>query len=186
MLESTANPSPGDSPGTAQPITLNSRVTVAGIPTGASDYFQINPTGAGNLSVQVDAGGQPVSLTLLDAQGAPVVRSDGASANAGPAIVHSLLGGQTYFLRVANLSVQPSSYRLTAIFTPSDSVLHATPVPGILPVLAKGDFDGDGRLDIATPLSGSNLAIVLLSNGDTRSMQVDRGTWPVGTGTRRG
>lgn len=157
---------------TAKPIALNSRVVSAALPVGDEDFFQIVLTEPGNLSALVDAGGIATSLTLYDAQGMPIVRSDGQSAaNPDPLLTHGLTGspdngGTVYYLKVANLGATAGTYQLTTRFTPSVSNLQTVPVGHGANELVEGDFDGDGYLDLIKAGYGSNQVTVLLGNGD--------------------
>lgn len=148
-------------------------------------FFQIEITEPGNLTAEIDAGGLPTSLTLYDAQGTPIVQSNGQSAeNRNPSITQGLIsnGGPTdYYLKVANLGVvQTRLDFMTALFTPSDSVLQRVPLQGRPRVLVTGDFNGDGRADLATSAEVANGVTVLLNNGDGTFQKVQAGPFDAG------
>ena len=156
----------------ALPIDLNSRIGCTPLPAGDADYFQLTSSNAGNLTAQVDADGAPVTLTLYTSDGVPIVQSNGVSAaDHGPLVMHGLLGNATYYLKVENLGAA-CEYQLTTLMTASASQLYTIPIGATDTALAKGDFDGDGRIDLITAnqqypdSSQANNATVLLSNGD--------------------
>ncbi len=156
--------------GDGEPLALNSRTTSIDLAGGDQDFFQIDLTEPGNLLLQLDGAGGPMSLTLCDANDLPIVRSDG-QVGGGPEISHTLVAG-TYTIKVANLR-DDGDYRLTTRFTRVDSPLSSIPLVATGVVLVKGDFNGDGSLDLVTG-NWNNLAglypvnnvTVLLGNGD--------------------
>src|SRR5689334_6195897 len=77
----------------AQPNELDAWTTGIALDQGQETFFQITLAQPGNLTAQVDSAGQFASLTLYDAQGVPLVQSNGQSSeNLSPLITQSLLG----------------------------------------------------------------------------------------------
>ena len=151
---------------TAQPIEVNSRTSGIALAPGQEAFFKIPLTLTGNLTATIDST-SPVALSLYDAKGLPIVQSDGQSAtDPGPRIAQSLTGESSYYLKVTNRGPVGSIYTLTTLFALSGSTLQTVPLGGGAIVLVQGDFNGDGRLDLATATEGSSAVTVLLGNGD--------------------
>ena len=148
------------------PISVNPAVTSAAYP--------IDLTAAGLfLAVANDAGG-PVRLVLADAQGRVLVTSNGLASGASPAVINEDLQAGSYTLEVFDLGAA-GAWTLTMIGTPSSVPFQpATLEPagasssstGIADPMATGDFNGDGKLDLAVIGADSNDVAVLLGNGD--------------------
>jgi large repetitive protein len=122
------------------------------IAPATSVLFRIDPTSDALLIASVHAVGARTRLSLLDAQGDLVLESDGQSAaDADDAIrVHVLAG--TDYLEVQSLGGAASfalTTELDASSTPVESPLTGAPIFGRRPLLVAGDFNGDGRDDLA-------------------------------------
>lgn len=156
---------------TALAIPLASRTTTGPLSPGGSHFYQIAPTQAGNVHALIKTTAGRTLLSLLDAQGRPIVQSDGRSADdPDPLITHGLLGstengGTTYYLRVDNPGDIASTYELTTLFTPSVSVLASVPLAAPI-ALVSGDFNGDAIADLAVVPQNSFSLVTLLGNGD--------------------
>ena len=153
--------------GIAIPIALGTPTTGT-LAAGDIVFYQVNPTAEGKLVAQVHAGGVAMRLSLLNGQDQVLMQSDGQSpANPDALIDRGRPGGarvprggkprRREHLHLDDL--------LDAIqFTVSaDSDFRGVTVPA---ALVAGDFNGDGRTDLAVANSGSNDVSVLLGNGD--------------------
>lgn len=153
--------------GSAYLLTLDSQTSRTLPSASDADYFKVELTQSGTLFVSIDAAGAPVSLTLYDGAGNPIVHSAGTSlAIPGPSLSHRLLGaaeGTTYYLRVSRAGDGAIDYELTTRFTPTDSDLYVVDVGSQIQSLGHGDFNGDGVVDVVTLSSGAD---IWLGNGD--------------------
>ena len=128
---------------------------------------------------QVHAEGGATRLSLLDGQGQVLMQSDGQSPDqprrpdrpGRPGGARVSRGGKPR---------QRGRLHLDDLLDASHRTVSADPVPGDRPdALVAGDFNGDGRTDLAVANYGSNDVSVLLGNGDgTFQTQV---TYAVGT-----
>ena len=134
---------------------------------GEVAFFQIDPNTDGRLVAQVHAEGATTRLSLLDAQGQVLMQSDGQSPGNPDDQIDLHVPAGTDYLEVENLG-GAGAYTLTTSLMPSTSpfqpILHSA---GTSPsAIVAGDFNGDGRTDLAVANSGSNDVSVLLGNGD--------------------
>jgi hypothetical protein len=127
-------------------------------------FFQIDPTTDGRLRVHAE--GATTQLSLLDVQGQVLMQSDGPSPD-DPDQIDLHVSAGTDYLEVENLS-GTGAYTLTATLTPASTPFQPiTLSTGINPgAIVAGDFNGDGRTDLAVANQGSNDVSVLLGNGD--------------------
>jgi len=164
---------------TAQPIVLGSRTNELALAPGGEAFFQIALTQSGNLTSELAPASGACSLALYDANGIPIVQSDGQSpANSAPSLTQGLTGspdngGTIYYLKVANLGETAGTYVLNTLFAPSASTLQTVPVGAGDQSMVSGDFNGDGNLDLVTgnfnypdQMGTAWNATVLLGNGD--------------------
>jgi hypothetical protein len=116
------------------------------------DTYRIDTTGDGRLVVQLHSSGLIARLLLLDAQGRPLVESDGLSLTSSDNVIDQHLSAGTYFLNVAG-SGGAGDWGLTATLTPASAPFQAIPVGlkyfggGLLSLV--GDFNSDGIPDLA-------------------------------------
>lgn len=173
MLESAAL-APGQGNDTlvsAAPIPLNSRTSLVDLPPGDESFYQITLTEPGSLFAQINASGSPLSLSLYDSQGMPIVQSDGHSAGEPePAIAQRLMGsadngGTIYYLKVVNRGTQSTAFQLTNWLVAATSSLQGVPVGADVVQVASGDFNGDGQTDLVTLDLNDGIA-VWSGNGD--------------------
>ena len=152
----------------ARPLTGDTATGT--IAAGGVDLFRIDPTTDQLLIAQVYAKVAHTRLSLLDGQGHLLVQSDGlTSANRDDLISQHLTAGTDY-LAVEGLG-GASDYTLTTKLT--DAKFPNTPIEGTSSAIVVGDFDGDGRLDLAIAPNDEVAGIgfvgvvsVLLGTGD--------------------
>ncbi len=131
-------------------------------------FFQISPTTDGQLIAQLHAPGGTTRLTLMDSQGQVLLTSDGQSPTNQDDQIELYVPAGTDFLEVQNLGGS-GTYVLTTSLTPSAPPLQPIPInpDGSGPEdIVTGDFNGDGRTDLAVANNTSNDVSILLGNGD--------------------
>ncbi len=171
-------------------MTLASDVTVKGVAIGGSTFPSVNATtrlavesvpissGLGgivvdpivvaadeNLVATVQAAGTTTSLALLDALGRTVVQSDGLSATEPIDAIDIDVSPGTYRLEVRD-DGGAGTFTLTAMMTPSATAFQAVPVGKDPDAVVDGDFNGDGKFDLAVANANSNTVSILIGNGD--------------------
>jgi hypothetical protein len=152
--------------GIAIPITLGSPTTGT-LGAGDTVFYQVSPTTAGKLVAEVHTSGGTTRLTLLNGQDQVLMQSDGQSpANPDDLIKVDVPAGPEYF-EVENLG-GAIAYTLTTTLTPASAPFQPIPnaAANTVHAIVAGDFNGDGRTDLAVANSGSNTVSVLLGNGD--------------------
>ena len=132
---------------------------------GEVAFFQINPTTDGRLVAQVHAAGATTRLSLLDGQGQVLIQSDGQSPGNPDDLIDLHVPAGTDYLEVENLGGM-GAYTLTTTLMPATTPFQPTSVGSWPVAIVAGDFNGDGRTDLAVANSGSNDVSVLLGNGD--------------------
>ena len=155
----------------------NGNVAIRGLAVGS---ITIDAT-ADELLVVVQTERLPTRLSLLDSQGHLLVESEDGSADDPESVIDEDLTAGSYTLGV-NSSGGLGTDTLTTMLTPStfQSQAPITNATGSDPdSIVAGDFNGDGRLDLAIANGESNTVSVLLGNGDGGFQpQV---TYPVGS-----
>ena len=116
------------------------------------------------LEARVHATSLTAELVLLDSNHREIVRSDAISSSSPDDLIDEHLPAGTFFLQVETVS-GPGTYTLTINTSQSSNPLQPIPLgPGTFPQvgtqIATGDFNGDGRVDIA---NGDSL---ILGDGD--------------------
>lgn len=144
----------------AAPAQQAGRLTVA----GEQDFFQLTLTGPARLTARVaGAGSLDPRLSLYDEQGGLLLTSDNASTTDTAAeVVQHLIPG-TYYLAIVAADGATGNYQLFAQLAEALPPLDHLPAQGASAMLS-GDFNGDGRPDLATVGSGG--VSVLLGLGD--------------------
>jgi hypothetical protein len=142
-------------------------VTAGLLVPGDVDLFAFRPTREGRFTARVRADGGDTRLSLLDRQGRLLVQSDGISPDNREDRIEQHLPAGTYYLKVEGLG-GASDYALeTELVEASFPIVETPPEVGDGPAdLVAGDFDGDGRLDLATANRDSDDVSVLRGRGD--------------------
>ncbi len=151
---------------------MANRIAVGASTTGTlaaanTVFYQLNPTAEGKLVAEVHTAGGTLRLTLLNGQNQVLTQSDGESpTNPDDLITADVPAGPEY-LEVENFGAA-TTYTLTTSLTSSNTPFQPFPrtVLDGPDGLAAGDFNGDGRTDLAVANSGSNSVSVLLGSGD--------------------
>jgi hypothetical protein len=141
--------------------SLNSRASGV-LGPGQVDWYALNVTEAGRLSVQVTPGaGSSLGprVQLVGPDGSVLTQADGTAVLAQ----HVLAG--TFFLAVS-AEAGTGAYRLVSTFTPTDPLLQALPVGASPKSVTAADVNGDGRLDLIVANSTAGDVSVLLGSGD--------------------
>jgi hypothetical protein len=152
----------------AIPIALGAPTTGT-LAAGNTVFYQVAPTTGGKLVAQVSAAGAALRLSLLDGQGQALMQSDGQSPAKPDALISVDVSAGPEYLEVENLGAA-SAYTVTASLTPASTPFQTVPL-GTNAVTAPyavvaGDFNGDGRIDLAVADHASNQVSVLMGNGD--------------------
>ena len=137
-------------------------VTVRGL---AVDQFAFVTTTDLVLVAQVHPQGLTTQLSLLDSQGQVLVQSDGLSPSDPDDLAAEQLVSGSYFLKVASTG-GAGTYTLTTTVAPTTAAFQPLPVGNSPDAIVAGDFNGDGRTDLAVANEGDNTVSVLLGNGD--------------------
>ena len=179
-----------DSPLTIRDASVAVRgLTLGGVAGPLVDDYRIETTTTERLTAIVHAVGSGTRLSLRDAQGRVLMQSDGQSASNLDNRIEIHLPAGSFVLEVEQRQ-GPGTYTLTSTLTaattpfepiPSYFTTPSSSVAGdisdvsdfinlrVPDSLVRGDFNGDGRLDIATVNSSGftfNDVSVLLGNGD--------------------
>ena len=128
----------------ARPLTGD--MATGTIAPGGLDFFRIDPTTDQLLIAQVHAEGAHTRLSLLDGQGHLLVQSDGLSSTDRDNLIAQHLTAGTDYLEVEGLA-GASDYTMTIELTNAN--LPNTQIRGAFRAIAVGDFNGDGRVDLA-------------------------------------
>ncbi len=132
---------------------------------GAVATYRIDTIAAGELVAVVTPQGLTTELSLLDSQGDVLVQSDGLSPVVPDDVIDQHVPPGTYFLRV-NRTAGEGTYTLTTMVSLAAAPFEPIPGGSGGPAVTAGDFNGDGKLDLAVAAEFSNDVSVLLGNGD--------------------
>ncbi|MGO9814751.1 MAG: FG-GAP-like repeat-containing protein [Isosphaeraceae bacterium] len=177
ILTAQQESEPNDAVAMANDIPLNSR-TAGTLAPGDVDFYRISPTEDGRLSATVHSQGAITRLSLLDSQGRVLLRSDGQSPGDPDDLIDLHVPAGTDYLKVENLRVA-GAYTLTTTLTPATTPFQPISVGSWPNALVAGDFNRDGRPDLAVAKLPNDVS-VLLNNGDGTFQ--DQMTYTVGTG----
>ncbi len=143
-------------------LTLQTGILQPG-QSGEVDSYQIDMSAEGLLIAKVIPDGLVTRLSLLDAQGHVLARSDGLSLGNANDLLDQHMPAGTYFLQVESAR-GAGSYALT--LSQADSNLPFTPLNSSAYETASGDFNGDGKIDLIWMYGSQATMSVLLGNGD--------------------
>jgi len=165
ILVSQAESALNDTPPSATPIGLDARTSGTLGGADVRDYFRIDIVEPGTLTVRAHGIGFDTRLSLHDVTENLLIESEGEAGSADDLIIQGLSPG-TYYIAVQNRTGGSGSnvYELTTQFTPGN--LLSQPIGGTGQLLGgiSVDLNGDGKLDLATPVF--TLVSVFLGNGD--------------------
>ncbi len=122
-------------------------------PGGQVVTYRIDTTTQGRLTVLLHTQGLAARLSLVDSQGKLLVRSDGLSPRNRDSVIDENLASGTYTL-IAALPAGADAFTLTTTLAPSTGPFQPVPVwstpnTGSQEGMVAGDFNGDGRTDLA-------------------------------------
>ena len=125
----------------ALPLALGSPLDETIAPLAAT-YYSVSSDAGGKLTVMLDAPGFAARLSLVDAQGRPLVQSDGPATGAGDGLIDVNVPAGIDFLEVQSLS-GGGTYQITANLVPTVPAFQTVPtrLPGSNPIAA-GRFFG--------------------------------------------
>src|SRR5206468_3665260 len=149
--------------GLAIPIALGTPTTGT-LAAKAVVLYQIKPTTDGRLVAQLHAPGGATRLTLKDAQGNRVLTSDGQSTRNPDGLIDIHVPAGTDYLELENLGTAVA-FTLTTSLTQASTPFQPIAVGQDTIAVVAGDFNGDGRTDLAVANNGDNTVSVLLGNG---------------------
>ena len=173
--------------GSSAPLAISGReVSIRGLAMGR---VAIVPTTDENLIAVLAGGGLTSQLSLRDSQSNILVQSEGVSPGSPNPVIDEHLAAGDYSLALDG-GAGPGTFTLTTLLTPAATPFQPIPVGSGVDAIVAGDFNGDGRLDLAVanggsldtngnPIPGTSSVSVLLGNGDgTFQPQI---TYAVGT-----
>ncbi len=132
---------------------------------GPTAVYRIDIEASGELMAIVQAQGFTARLLILDSQGRVLVQSDGLSTSDPDSVIDQYLAAGSYSLVVESTG-RAGTYALTTTLMPASAPFQPIPVGGWALSIVSGDFNGDGRTDLAVANGGSDTISVLLGNGD--------------------
>ncbi len=172
------------------PLSVDSDVTVRGVTLGGSSFstgtssamltveavplslaqqsvvtYQIVLATGADLVATAQAVGTSTSMSLSDSQGRIIMQSDGLSSAESIDAIDADIGPGTYSLQVRDTAGN-GSFTLTTMFMPSTTPFQPVPVGTDPDAMVSGDFNDDGKLDLAVANAGSNTVSILIGNGD--------------------
>jgi hypothetical protein len=138
----------------ATPLSPPFAPTLGSIKPETAIVFRLNPSNDSLLVAQVHAVGTQTRLSLLDGQGNLLIQSDGQSdADPDDLIAAHVLAGTDYLelQSLAGAGTYTLNVNLSASSQPIESSAAGTQALTPSTLLVPGDFNGDGKADLATP-----------------------------------
>ncbi len=136
----------------ADPVMLTSGSTLPGMmAAGGARFYTITSDGGGKLTVTITAAGFPARVSLVDAQGNPLIESDGPAIGGSGDTIDVNVAAGTNYLEVQSLGGK-GPYQITADLIATDAPFQ--PIPSMYNnanQLAEGDFNGDHIPDLVAP-----------------------------------
>jgi hypothetical protein len=132
----------------AVPLALDSPLVQTIAPRGMA-FYQVASEAGGRFTVQFLASGFPARISLVDAQGQPLVQSDGSATGTG--LIDENVPAGVDFLEVQSLG-RGGVYQLSAHLSPTVPAFQTIPslFNGATP-MAVDDVNSDGIPDLITP-----------------------------------
>jgi hypothetical protein len=140
-------------------------VSLPGDGAGPTETYRLETSGGEELTVRVEAAGATTRLVLEDDRGQVLMQSDGQAFGNGDNLIKLYVPAGTYSLGVQDVG-GAGTYTLTVSSTPTTNPLQPDPAGRGPGSVISGDFNGDGRLDLAVANSGDGTVSILLGNGD--------------------
>ena len=130
----------------AIPLKLDSPLA-ATIPAASATFYQISSNVAGKLTVSLQAPGFAARVSLVDANGQPLVQSDGSVPGTGDPLIDVDVPTGYDFVEVQSLGAG-GTYKLTADLLPTTPPFQTVPseFPPQDSPIAVGDFNGQSDL----------------------------------------
>jgi hypothetical protein len=158
-------------PSSALPLDVSSTVPEGGLIHTAPTYYSFTVKSDGRLTAEVaPQAGATTRLSLLAADGTPLMQSDGQSASNPDDLIEIHLSGATagttYYLAVQGLSGSAGSYALMTSYTSSVPNNQTLPTGVLGWGMTSGYFRHDGHLDLAVTNFYSATVSIYLGNGD--------------------
>ena len=135
----------------AVPLALGAPLTETIAPLAAT-YYSVSLDTGGKLTVMLDAPGFAARLSLVDAEGQPLVQSDGPATGAGDGLIDVNVPAGTDFIEVQSLFGE-GTYRITANLVPTVPPFQTVPThsTGSNPIAAGQFFGSSLPFDLVAP-----------------------------------
>jgi hypothetical protein len=142
-------------------------VIIGAGPGARAISYQIDTTTDGRFTARLQTKALAVSLLLIDSHGNLLVRSDGASTTGSDERIDEHVAPGSYTLQV-EVTTGAGSYVLTSALAPASLPFQPIPAQNDPSAIVTGDFNGDGRTDLADLNRGWGIGgvSVLLGNGN--------------------
>jgi len=118
----------------------------------AATYYSVSSNKGGKLTATLDVSGFAARLSLVDAEGRPLVQSDGPATGATDGLIDVNVPKGTDYLEVQSLS-GGGTYQITATLIPTDPAFQTVPThsTGSNPIAAGQFFGSSLPFDLVAP-----------------------------------